>query len=357
MLAVLAAGAMLATGLVVGHAVGDEGFLDDLDLAADGSDVAAARPLPTAPDRAPLAVPEPLVPEDAEEPIAAVAQTVAPSVVSVEILQGQVPIAQGSGIVWDQGLIVTNAHVVQGATGVRIRFANGLEADGEVVGSDPARDIGVISIDESIPVVPASFAPVATVSVGQTAVAVGSPFSLEQTVTSGIVSAVGRAVPSQEGVVVEMIQTDASINPGNSGGALADRQGRVIGMNTSIRTDGVSQGNVGVGFAVPSDTILLIAERLLNGESLETGYLGVQGESAVTGEGGAVISDVIPNESADQAGLKVGDLVTALDGREVGSMGALAAEVQLHQPGEVLEFTILRGNETLVIEVTLGSAG
>ncbi|MCH7789950.1 MAG: trypsin-like peptidase domain-containing protein [Acidobacteria bacterium] len=357
MLAVLVAGSLLATGLVVGHAVGDNGFLDELAISSEGTDVETASPLTTALERQSLAVPEPLVGEDEDEPIAAVAAIVAPSVVSVEILQGEVPIAQGSGIVWDSGLIVTNAHVVQGATEVLIRFANGLEADGDIVGSDPARDIAVISIDESIPVTPATFAPVSTVKVGQTAVAVGSPFSLEQTVTSGIVSAVGRTVPNEEDVIVEMIQTDASINPGNSGGALADRQGRVIAMNTSIRTDGTSQGNVGVGFAIPTDTILLIAERLLNGESLETGYLGIHGESAMTGEGGVVIGELVPGAPAERAGLMTGDLITALDGRDVGSMGSLAAEVQLRTPGEVLRFTVMRGNESVEISVRIGAAG
>ncbi len=363
LLAVLVALGMLATGLVVGQALEDDDLVDDLaEIGGEPvSTLGSSADPPILRERGSggveLVEPDALVPEDEPEPVTAVAQVVAPSVVSIEIHQGGTPVAQGSGIVWEAGLIVTNAHVVQGADSVVVRFADGRETDGTVLGSDTARDVALVEIDSSIEVTPATFAPVSTVSVGQIAVAVGSPFSLEQTVTSGIVSAVGRAVESQPRVVVEMIQTDASINPGNSGGALADRQGRVVGMNTSIRTDGVSQGNVGVGFAVPSDTISLIVDRLLNGQSLETGYLGVYGESAATGEGGVVVTDVVPNEAADDGGLEIGDRIIGLNGERVGSMGSLAADVQLHNPGEVLEFTIVRDGEEIVLPIALGSLG
>ena len=208
--------------------------------------------------------------------------------------------------------------------------------------------------------VPAVFAPTSTVEVGQLAVAIGSPFGLDQTVTAGIVSAVNRVEfggsnPTDQ-IPVEFIQTDAPINPGNSGGALADRQGRVVGMNTQIRTAGVADsGNVGVGFAVPSDTIVLIANRIVDGESLELAFLGIRGESPTDGTIGAVIVQVDPETPAEAAGLEEGDLIVGLEGEIVASMDELAAEVKLYRPGEMVEFEILRDGQRLLADVTLGS--
>jgi S1-C subfamily serine protease len=301
-------------------------------------------------------VPGPLTGEDSVEPVADVARAVAPSVVLVET-----GIGQGSGIVWDavNGFIVTNDHVVAEATTVQVRLADGAEVAGTIVGTDGLRDLAVIEIDPTgLELVEAVFAPSATVEVGQLAVAIGSPFGLDQTVTSGIVSAVNRineyggSDPTQ-GVPVEMIQTDAPINPGNSGGALADRQGRVIGMNTSIRTDG-GDGNVGVGFALPSDTIVLIAERIVSGESLELAFLGVEGETPTDGNIGAWITRVVDGTAAAASDLEVNDLIVGVGDSPISSWPDLAAEIKLYRPGDVVDVEIVRDGERFVTQVALG---
>jgi len=200
-------------------------------------------------------------------------------------------------------------------------------------------------------------APETSVEVGQLAVAIGSPFGLQQTVTSGIVSAKGRVLESltDDGrlSVVAMIQTDAPINPGNSGGALADRQGRVIGMNTSIRTDG-SGGNIGVGFAVPSDTAKLIADRIIAGEPLEQGFLGINGTTPVIGEPGVVVGVVTPDSGADNAGILSDDLIVGFNGTVIKSMSDLAAAVRLQPPQATVTVELVRNGENLVVDVTLG---
>ena len=177
---------------------------------------------------------------------------------------------------------------------------------------------------------------------GQLAVAVGSPFDLDRTVTSGIVSALGRVIDSygcESGMGadcagVAMIQTDAPINPGNSGGPLADRAGRVIGMNTSIRSGGVfAGGNIGLGFALPSDTVVLVARRLIAGQPVGTAWLGIRGESPTDGSTGAVVVEVIEGSPAHAAGLAEGDRIFSSDGRIIRDMPALRADIQIRLPG------------------------
>ena len=292
-----------------------------------------------------LEVPPPVVPDDAAEPVAAVAEAVAPAVVLIQTEGGQ-----GSGIIYDEaGLILTNAHVVGQFTEVSVQLASGIRVEGTVLGADENTDVAVVSIgtDEEFGVAP--LAPESTVEVGQLAVAIGSPFGLEQTVTSGIVSATGRVVGT-----VAMIQTDAPINPGNSGGALADRQGRVIGMNTAIRTDG-SGGNIGVGFAIPADTAKLVADRIIAGDSLEQGYLGIEGATPQLGDPGVVVTRVIPETGAAAAGVQVDDLIVGFNGVEIRSMGDLAAAVRLRAPDEVVEVVVQRNGERIALVVTLGT--
>ena len=301
--------------------------------------------------------PGPLSGIDADEPVAAVAEAVAPSVVLIATGVGQ-----GSGIVWDaeNGYIVTNDHVVGDATSVAVQLQNGVQINGTVVGGDSARDIAVIQVDpEGLNLIAAVFAPSETVEVGQLAVAIGSPFGLDQSVTAGIVSAVNRinrfgGSDTANPVPVSMVQTDAPINPGNSGGALADRQGRVIGMNTSIRTDGVSNDNAGVGFAVPSDTIVLIAQRIVDGESLELGFLGIGGETLTDGTLGAIVTDVVDSSPADVGGIEVGDLIISVDNSLIGTMDELAADFKFFRPGETVEIEILRDGERLLTQVVVG---
>ncbi len=293
-----------------------------------------------------------------DEPVVFVAETVAPSVVRIDTATGT-----GSGIIYDQnGSVVTNAHVVLGADTVEIQLADGTRATGKVLGSDPAVDIAIVQIQENLNFRKATFATLDTIRVGQLAVAIGSPFGLEQSVTAGIVSAVNRAVPTlnvEDGsrTVLEMIQTDAPINPGNSGGALVDRQGRVVGMNTLIRTDGNVEGNLGVGFAIPTDTIFLVTERISKGLSLENGFLGISGQDPTLGRAGALVIDVVPNSPAGQSGLQQGDLIINVDGLPILGMSELSARIRLTSPGTEISLVVLRNGEEIAIAVVLGSLG
>ncbi len=292
-----------------------------------------------------------------DEPVADVARVVAPSVVLIKTDLGQ-----GSGIIWNaaKGYIVTNNHVVGSSQTVQVTFADGAVVIGQVIGGDSRRDVAVIKVDPTgLNLVQAVFAPAHTVEVGQLAVAIGSPFGLDQTVTAGIVSAVDRVNEAGSDVnnqgPVSMIQTDAPINPGNSGGALADREGRVIGMNTSIRTDGRTDGNVGVGFAVPSETVDLIARRIVSGESLQLGFLGISGETPTDGSQGASVLDVVSGSPADTAGLKVGDLIVKVGDESIRSMPDLAAQIQLYRPGDSATLVVERNGKPISVKVVLGS--
>ena len=275
--------------------------------------------------------------ETSLEPVADVADAVSPSIVVIISDEGQ-----GSGVVWDaeNGYIVTNNHVVELSTNVDVEFPDGQTVVGTVIGGDPSRDVAVVGVDpdEVNSLIQAVFAPTSEVRVGQLAVAIGGPFGLDQSVTSGVVSAINRVLleggsDPENPSPVEMIQTDAPINPGNSGGALADRFGRVIGINTLIRTAG-SAGNIGVGFAIPSDTIVLIARRIVNGESLDVGFLGIQGETPTDGSPGALVTSVVDGYPADDSGIKAGDLIIAVNGKEISSMADLAAEIKLFRPAK-----------------------
>lgn len=304
---------------------------------------------------------------EAVEPVQAVARAVIPSVVLIragsDFGTGG---TQGSGIVWDaeNGYIVTNQHVIQEGNQpspdtVSVTFVDGTEVTGEVIGGSTNQDIAVIRVDpEAVDLVAAEFAPTSSVQIGQLAVAVGSPFGLASTVTAGIVSSV-RVIAHDpfDGspvVPVEMIQTDAPINPGNSGGALADRFGRVIGINQLIQTSGGVAGNVGIGFAIPSDTVDLIANRIVRGDSLELGFLGISSEPGVN-QDGIPVSEVVDGSAAEDAGLRVGDVIVAFEGKPVSKIDELAAAVKLHLPGEEVKVTIRRDGDLFDAFVTLGS--
>jgi len=300
--------------------------------------------------------------EPGDEPVVAVAQAVSPSVVLIEIPL----VGQGSGIIMDtEGHIVTNGHVIGDAELALVTLPSGKRVEAEIIGVDIRRDVSVIRLTEAVDgLVPAVFGPSDELQVGQLAIAVGSPFGLSQSVTSGIISALGRVIPSYgcevgggdsaECAGVATIQTDAPINPGNSGGPLADRSGRVIGMNTSIRTDGIAEANAGIGFALPIDTVLLVAERLLNGEPVGTAWLGIRGESPVDGRSGAIIVEITEGSPAALAGLQVGDLIVSSEGTPMGGMGTLRADIQLRLPGMVIELGYERDGLAGVAIVELG---
>jgi putative serine protease PepD len=286
--------------------------------------------------------------------------------------------AQGSGFVFDeQGHIVTNQHVVDGAQSVTVTFSDGSTYDATVVGSDPSTDLAVIKVDApSSVLVPLRLGDSTRVQVGDGVVAIGSPFGLAQTVTTGIVSAVHREITAPNNYAIpDAIQTDAAINHGNSGGPLLDLQGRVIGVNSQIESD--SGGNDGVGFALPSQTVRTIVSQLLSSGKVEHAYLGVAIESIPTSaagtlgtKAGAAVTEVRSGSPAAAAGLKAstgtktvdgqayptgGDVITAVDGRAVTGADELRAAIDAKKPGEKVELTVLRNGKSTSVEVTLAS--
>lgn len=280
-----------------------------------------------------------------EEPVADAAEVILPSVVNIQSESGI-----GSGVVFSEdGLIVTVAHILEGAETVRVRFLDGVQTEGEVVGVAVEVDIAVIRVDRT-DLVPASFS-LEKPRVGQLAVAVGSPFTLESTVTAGIISAVDRTNCPEQDRCLSMLQTDAAINPGNSGGALVNRNGEVVGINVSIFSQ--SGSNEGVGFALPSETVIAYVDDIVAGRPLETAFLGVKGGYSSGGRAGAVITEVVPGTGAEEAGLELGDVVISLDGVIVQGIDDLAAQVRAHRPGDTVTVVLIRDGEEMSIEVTL----
>lgn len=340
---------------VLGGAVGIGGFAVGQRTAEDSpavepTVVTTLAPVPDASERSSgqNAGTTPAAPQlSGDEPIAVVASAVGPSVVQVETARGQ-----GSGVVYDDGLILTNHHVIEDAGDqVQIRTDDGRVFAVEVLGSDPRNDIAVLSAPGSdLPV--AAIGSSAELEVGQLTVAIGSPFQLQQTVTSGIVSSLNRPVPNQADSLSAMIQTDAPINPGNSGGALANRAGEVVGINASIRTDGTSNTNVGIGFAIPIDTAIDVAARIVSGQSLEPGVLGVTGENGDEGIG-VPIAEVSAGSAAEAAGLQPGDRVLTIDGAPVTNIGEVVGLVQSNFGGDTVELQILRDGVNLEVQATL----
>jgi S1-C subfamily serine protease len=292
--------------------------------------------------------PEALVP--GEEPIAEAAAVILPSVVQIQTGTGLAS-GVGSGVIYDSGgLILTAAHVVQGNERVTVRFADGEQVEGIVLGGTEGADVAVIQVDRTgLPA--AELALDEDPQVGQLAIALGSPWGLQGTVTAGIVSAVDQAIPSG-GSARAVLQTDAAINPGNSGGPLVDRDGRVLGINVSIFS--LSGANDGVGFAVPIDVAHDIAERVVAGEEIEGAFLGVRLGVVESGQAGAVITEVTSGSAADEGGLEVGDLVVEIEGAQVLSPADLAAQVQTHQPDSTVDLVVIRDGEELTLSVTLG---
>jgi putative serine protease PepD len=262
---------------------------------------------------------------------------------------------QGSGFVYDTaGHIVTNQHVVNGAQNVSVRFADGKTYDASVVGTDPSTDLAVLKVDAPASVLkPLALADSSELEVGDDVVAIGSPFGLEQTVTTGIVSALNRQITAPNNFAIDdAIQTDAAINQGNSGGPLLDMTGNVIGVNSQIESE--SGGNVGIGFAVPSNTVAKIVDALIADGSVEHAYLGVATEDIADSEG-ASISEVRAGTPAADAGLENGDVVTEIDGTSVDSADELRRLIDAKRPGDQVELTLLRDGETRTLEATLGT--
>jgi S1-C subfamily serine protease len=285
---------------------------------------------------------------------------------------------QGSGFVYDaEGHIVTNDHVVSGAESVSVRFWDGSTYDATVVGTDPSTDLAVIKVDAPAEVLhPLELGDSTQLSVGEGVIALGSPFGLEGTVTSGIVSALNRQMTSQNNFTISnSIQTDAAINHGNSGGPLVNPAGQVIGVNTQIKSD--SGGSDGIGFAIPSSTVSSIVPQIVSDGSVEHAYLGVGvaslSESVAEELGvpaGAMVTEVRQGTPAAEAGLRAatgsamadgqsyptgGDVITAVDDTAVTSGADLQSAIDAKRPGDTVTITFTRDGTSTTVEVSLGT--
>jgi putative serine protease PepD len=263
--------------------------------------------------------------------------------------------AQGSGFVYDsQGDIVTNEHVVDGARSISVRLWNGATYPAKLVGSDASTDLAVVRVDAPSSVLsPLHLGDSSKLAVGDGVVAIGSPFGLENTVTSGIVSALHRQMSSPNGFTIDdSIQTDAAINHGNSGGPLLDSEGDVVGVTSQIESD--SGGNDGVGFAIPSATVESVVSQLLANGKVEHAYLGVAVQTPQNGSG-AEIGSVRGGSPAADARLRRGDVITAIDGKRIASSVELVAAVNRKKPGESITLTYSRGGSSHTVRVELGT--
>jgi putative serine protease PepD len=295
-----------------------------------------------------------------------VAAAVQPSVVQINVA-GAEGAGNGTGIIISSdGEILTNNHVVESAArggSITVVFNNGSTAKATVVGLDPVTDVAVIKAEGVSGLQPATLGTSDNLEVGEEVVAIGSPFGLESTVTSGIISALNRPVSTSsesaggEATVFPAIQTDAAINPGNSGGPLVNANGQVIGINSAIY--GQSGGSIGLGFAIPIDLARSIANQLVEGETPTHARIGITVTDAVQSDQittiGARIAEVTADSAGDEAGLEKGDIVTAVDGQHVTSANGLIALIRSYRPGDEVTVDYLRGGDQHQTEVTLDS--
>lgn len=339
----------------------------------------------------------------------AIYQQVNPSVVNIQISAAQqtgfsrrgqtapsqvVPVAEGSGFVWDtSGHIVTNNHVIDGADLITVTFSNGSTATAKLVGADPNSDLAVIQVDvPASQLTPVKVAKSADVKVGQLTVAIGNPYGLANTMTTGIVSAISRSIqvgasgsdqnsqnsqssPSASYSIPDVIQTDAAINPGNSGGVLLDMNGSVIGVPSQIESS--SGGNTGVGFAIPSDIVSKVVPELISKGSYAHSWLGISGTTVTpdlvtllglkSGQQGVLVATVVPNGPAAGANLVAstsdangnpvgGDIITGIDGKAITRFEDLVSYLfNSTQPGQVVTLSVLRNGQEQQLKVTLGT--
>ena len=312
------------------------------------------------------AVPAPLpgVTARPDGSIAKIAATALPSVVTVKIRTASAS-GNGSGFVIDRaGHILTNNHVVSGATGpgeITVEFVDGTSVAARIVGRDSSYDLAVLAVDKT-DVTPLEWGRSSDVVVGDGVIAVGAPLGLEATVTSGIVSALNRPVVATGGddmSFINAIQTDAAINPGNSGGPLLDMSGRVIGINSAIARDpgstSSSGGSIGVGFAIPSDQAAKTAQQLITTGKAEHPIIGVKLDTQFTGEGARIADPggVTPGSAADTAGLRDGDVIVRFEGKKVPGSNQLVVAIRAKNVGDTVHLTVERAGAQVDITLTL----
>ena len=335
---------------------------------------------PQTPSATPTAVP-PLPPsartEDERNTIA-VFRAAAPATVYVtqtriveDVWEGtaqEVPAGSGSGFVWDdQGHVVTNFHVVDGARSITVTFSDQETLEARLVGVEPKKDIAVLEVRSAKPLAPIRVAKGGQLEVGKKAIAIGNPFGLDHTLTTGVISALGRQVQGAGGVSIrDMIQTDAAINPGNSGGPLLDSTGQLIGMNTMIYSK--SGASAGIGFAVPVTTIQRIVPQIIKTGRAEQVGLGLVADpigkiERRVGMRGVIVLQVPPGSPSARAGIRglartrrglaMGDVIVAIDDKRIEDFDDLYTALDAHKPDDVVRVTLRRGEETVTVEVKL----
>jgi S1-C subfamily serine protease len=360
-------------GAVLGT-LGTLGILVAADVLPGATEIVTQAPVEsTAPNRVSAPTIEPL---SESSIVPAVAEAVTPSVVRIDVSSGEDAAGPagrsglGSGVVYrSDGYIITNHHVIEGASSVEVRLADGDVLQAEIIGSDELNDIAVLKVDtEALPAI--NLRPVDTepLLVGETVIAIGSPFGLDASVTAGVLSALNREIRLDEqnpgeGVqtIPSILQTDAAINPGNSGGALVDAQGRLVGINTAILTrSGASQG---VGFAVGVEQAMSSADQLIEQGFVRHPLLGIAGtdvsaevaeELGLPAPRGAIIESVQPDTGASSVELRPGDVIVSVDGERLATMSQLVAEVRRRMPGEEVRLEIFREGEVFEVDVELG---
>jgi putative serine protease PepD len=348
---------LLSSGLTLGGVVAYDQLQGEPVASTEPQTATEARPAATT---------------TAEDPDwAVIAEQVSPSAVSILAATGS-GTSQGTGVVLDEdGTVLTNDHVVGDAQSLQVTTSDGLSYSARLVGTDPTTDLAVIRLDSAPEgLQPATFADSSTVVVGQPVMALGTPLGLENTVTTGIVSALDRPVTASgeetdgsDTTFTSAIQTDAAINPGNSGGPLVDAAGQVVGINTaiaSIPNESGQAGSIGLGFAIPANTAVLIAEQLQEGGTVQHAFVGVTTTDGTADDGsagyrGAQVVAVEPGSPAAEAGLQEGDLITGIDDTPVGGAGALTGIVRGLEVGSVHQLEVVRDGSVQQIEITLAA--
>jgi len=364
------AAAVVATALVAGGAAGVGGAAAWSALDDGGSSSAGSPDTRTTSQV--VDTPDSQAPAGSVEQVAA---KVLPSVVKIDV-SGAQGAGSGSGIILSSdGEILTNNHVVELAGdggSIGVSFNDGSTAKAEVLGTDPLTDTAVIKAQGVSGLTPATIGKSSDLKVGESVVAIGSPFGLDSTVTSGIVSALDRPVDvgsdgQGNSTTYPAIQTDAAINPGNSGGALADLDGNVVGINSSIRTASATQGeagSIGLGFAIPMDEVMPIVEQMRNGETPTHARLGISVSDVASRPGaqvapdatqGAEVQDVNAGSTADDAGLAKGDVITKVDDRLITGADSLVATIRSYRPGDKVTVTYEHDGDTLTVTLELDS--
>jgi serine protease Do len=288
-----------------------------------------------------------------------IAERVRPAIAQVRV-QGKEGDASGSGVLFrSDGHVLTNFHVVDGADALTVVLDSGRELTAKVLGTDPETDVAVLKIDGG-PFPVAGLGSAADLKVGQPAIAIGSPLGLAggPSVTVGVVSALHRRLAARTGPpLLDMIQTDAPISPGSSGGALLDAGGAVIGLTTAVAT---TDGAQGLGFATPIDIAHATAEQLITTGKVMHVWMGVEGADVDTAtanalhlEGGALVGQVVKGSPADRAGLAARDVIVGVDGRSIGTMGALVVALRGRKPGDVISLDVVHGKEQKRVSITL----